>query len=121
MSEATSVIVVSADVGTRSHVRLTLGDERFAVLEAEDAASAVHLVAAQRPGVIVLDLDLPDGGALALARSLRSQPETGAVRTLVLVPRGDSVPDGAPGIDASLIVPSTTFALLKKVDGLLLD
>lgn len=121
MSEATSVIVVSTDVGTRSHVRLTLGDDRFAIREAEDAATAVHLVAAQRPGVIVLDLELPDGGALALARSLRSQPETEAVRTLVLVPRAGSVPAGAPGIDASLMVPSTTFALLKKVDGLLVD
>jgi DNA-binding response OmpR family regulator len=121
VSEPTRVIVVSTDVGTRSHVRLTLGDDRFAIREAEDAATAVHLVAEQQPSVMVLDLDLPDGGALALARSLRSQPETEAVRTLVLVPRGGSVPEDAPGIDASLIVPSTTFALLKKVDGLLVD
>lgn len=121
MSQPTGVIVVSTDVGTRSHVRLTLGDDRFATREAEDAATAVHLVAEQRPRVMVLDLDLPDGGALGLARSLRSQPETEGVRTLVLVPRGGSVPDGAPGIDASLMVPSTTFALLKKVDGLLVD
>jgi two-component system, OmpR family, response regulator MprA len=121
LSEPTSVIVVSTDVGTRSHVRLTLAGDRFAVREADDAASAVHLVATQQPGVMVLDLELPDAGALALAGSLRSQPETEAVRTLVLVPRGSSVPDGAPGIDATLIVPSTTFALLKKVDGLLVD
>lgn len=121
MNEPTSVVVVSTDVGTRSHVRLTLGDDRFSVREAEDVATAAHLVAQQRPGVMVLDLDLPDGGALALARNLHSQPETGAVRTLVLVPRGGAVPDGEPGIDASLMVPSTTFALLKKVDGLLVD
>ncbi len=119
MSEATSVLVVSTDVGTRSHVRLTLGDDRFEIREAQDAASAVHQVAEQRPVVMVLDLDLPDGGALGLARSLRSQPETAEVRTLVLVPRGGSAPDDAPGVDASLMVPATTFALLRKVDGLL--
>jgi DNA-binding response OmpR family regulator len=121
VSELTSVVVVSTDVGTRSHVRLTLGADRFEIREAEDTASAIHLVAEQQPTVMVLDLELPDGGALALARSLRSQPETEKVRTLVLVPRGGSAPEDASGIDASLMVPTTTFALLKKVDGLLAD
>jgi len=119
--DVTSVVVVSPDAGICSHVRLTLGDDRFEVREAQDTAAAVHLVAEQRPVVMVIDLDLPGGGALALARSLRSQPETRAVRTLVLVPRGGVAPDEAPGIDASLMVPSTTFALLKKVDDLLAD
>jgi two-component system, OmpR family, phosphate regulon response regulator PhoB len=121
VNDLTSVVVVSTDVGTRSHVRLTLGDDRFEIREAGDTASAIHLVAEQQPAVMVLDLDLPGGGALALARSLRSQPETETVRTLVLVPRGGTVPDESTGIDASLMVPATTFALLKKVDGLLTD
>lgn len=70
---------------------------------------------------MVLGLDLPGGGALALARSLRSQPKTCTVRTFSLVPRGASVPDDASGSVASLMVAATTFALLRKVDALLAD
>jgi DNA-binding response OmpR family regulator len=119
VTDRTIVVVVTADVGTRSHIGLTLGDDRFEIREAQDTATAIQLVATEQPSVMILDLDLPGGGALALARSLRSQPETQAVRTLALVPRDGSAPDDAPGIDASLMVPATTFALLRKVDGLL--
>jgi len=111
--------VVSADVGTRSYVRLALGDDRFEVREAADGAAAARLLAAQRPAVIVLDLELPGGGGLDLAQGLRTQTGDEDVLVLVLVPRDGTVPDEAPGVDAVLRVPATTFALLRKVDGLL--
>lgn len=119
MSDRARVVVVSSDVGTRAHVRLTLGDDRFETLEAEDASTGARLVAEHDPAVLVLDLALPDGGALALARGVRSRPEMAGLRTLALVPRGGSLPEDAVGVDASLLVPSTSFALLRKVDGLL--
>lgn len=118
MSGSTSVLVASDDDGLRAQVRLTLGDERFQIAEANDTAGAIRAIVAERPDVVVVDLGLPGQGALALARSTRSQPETAGVRTLVLVPRGQQVPDDAEGIDAVLAVPSTSFAMLRKIDTL---
>ena len=119
MSDRTVVVVVSTDVGIRAHVRLTLGDDRFAVHDAPDTAAAAHRIAEQRPSIVILDLDLPEDGAAALARSVRSQPETQDVRTLLLVPRRDAALGDPAGTDAQLLVPSTSFALLSKVDRLL--
>jgi DNA-binding response OmpR family regulator len=115
---ATRVLVASADEGTRAQVRLTLGDDRFTVEEASDTDDAIRAVAESPPELTVLDLALPGAGAVAIARTLRTQPETSRVRVLLLVPRGQPVPDEAEGIDATLAVPVTSFALLRKVDGL---
>lgn len=114
----TAVLVASPDAGLRTQVALTLGDERFRVVEATDTDAAIRVIAADRPGVLVLDAALDDGGALAIARSVEAQPETSDSRVLVLTPRGDTSTATAPGVDATLALPFTGLALLRKVDGL---
>jgi DNA-binding response OmpR family regulator len=113
----TRVLVASPDEGTRSQVRLTLGADRYTVAEAADTDDAIRSVAGEIPALAILDLTLPGAGALAFARTLRSQPETAGVRVLLLVPRG-AEPPAADVIDASLAFPTTSFALLRKVDDL---
>jgi CheY-like chemotaxis protein len=114
----TRVLVASADEGTRAQFRLTLGDERFTIVEAADTDIAIQAVAEARPALVVLDPSLPGAGATAFARSLRGQPETSDLRVLLLVPRGGPVPADTEGIDATMAVPATSFALLRKVDEL---
>jgi DNA-binding response OmpR family regulator len=116
-----TVLVASADAGTQAQVALTLGADRFRIIEASDTAAAVRAVAADLPPLLVLDAELPGAGALAIARTVRSQPETAGSRVLILVRRGDSAIDDEPGVDATLAVPFTAFALLRKVEGLLSD
>ncbi len=113
------VVVASADAGIRAQVALTLAAGRFAVTEADDTDTAIRAVASQRPPLLVLDRALPGGGALALARSVRSEAETAGTRVLLLTGRGDDATDDAPGVDATLALPFTAFALLGKVESLL--
>jgi DNA-binding response OmpR family regulator len=117
-TSATTVVVGSADAGTRAQVALTLGDDRYRVLEAADTEATLRLVAAHLPALLVLDATLPGPGALAVARSVRAQPETRDSRCVVLTRRGEGV-TGAEGVDATLALPFTALALLRKVDGLL--
>jgi DNA-binding response OmpR family regulator len=117
----TVVLVASPDEGTRAQVRLTLGDERFEVIEATDADDAIQVMASTVPALAVLDDQLAGAGALAVARRLRAQPETAQVRTLLLVPRGVATPGDGAEIDATMAVPMTSFALLHRVDELLAD
>jgi DNA-binding response OmpR family regulator len=112
------VLVASPDEGTRSQIRLTLGADRYTVVEAADTDDAIRAVAGEIPALAILDLTLPGAGALAFARTLRSQPETAGLRVLLLVPRGEEPPAAADVIDASLAFPTTSFALLRKVDDL---
>lgn len=119
MDERAAVVVASASEGVRAQLRLTLGDERFEVVDADDTRGAATEIARCRPVLVVLDADLPGGGAGSLASSLRAQPETEDVRILLLVPR-DRQADGLPDdVDAAVGMPATSFALLRRIEELL--
>ncbi|MCC5949566.1 MAG: hypothetical protein JJT89_14035 [Nitriliruptoraceae bacterium] len=117
MTERARVVVASPDPATRAFVRLTVGEERFDLIDAEGLEDGVRAVAEQRPEVFVLDVRLGEM-VPALLERLRSEPETSAVRTLLLVPRGQDASVDTPGVDAVLVVPATAFALLRKIDRL---
>jgi two-component system, OmpR family, alkaline phosphatase synthesis response regulator PhoP len=115
---ATVVLVASGDEGLRAQVALTLGDDRYQVIEADDTEAAIVAIATQLPPLLVLDAALEGAGALAIAKSIRAQPETAGSRVLVLTTRGDGAPADAPGVDATLALPFTSLALLRKNDTL---
>lgn len=118
MAQHTVVVAASPDEGTRAHVRLTLGSERYVVREAADTDGTIEAIARHHPALLVLDLALPGAGALAIARTVREQPDTASIRTL-LVARRDELPEGADGVDATLGLPATSLSLLQKVEELL--
>jgi DNA-binding NarL/FixJ family response regulator len=73
----------------REGLRLVLqGDPGVEIVgEAADHGSAIDLVMAQRPDVLLLDLTFPEGDALPLLRALRArQPE---LRVIVLTMHSD--------------------------------
>jgi DNA-binding response OmpR family regulator len=119
VEERPHVVVVSADEGVRAQLRLTLGEDRFDVVEVPDVRSAATAVADRVPALVVLDGDLPDGTADGFATSLRAQPETADIRTLLLAPRSASGDDPGQAVDASIAMPATSFALLRRIEGLL--
>lgn len=51
----------------------------YAVLTALDGPSAVRVAVAERPDVIVMDLDLPGMSGVEAARALRQRPDTMAI------------------------------------------
>ncbi len=99
---------------------MTLAGERFDVVEVASLDDAIIEVALSVPDVLVLDADLPGGGAdaIALAATLRGQVETSTIRVLVLYPRHMPPPVGAVGVDAVLRLPASPFALLGRVESL---
>ena len=73
----------------REGLRMVLqGEDGFEIVgEASDHASAIELVVAQRPHVLVLDLTFPEGDALPLLRTLLArQPD---LRVVVLTMHSD--------------------------------
>ena len=119
MAPVVEVLVASAHEGVRGQVALALGGERFEVAEATDTDEAVRHIASRPPAVLVVDLRLEGRGALALARTLRSQPTTEHVRVLVLTSVDERVPEDADGVDGVLAIPFTSLALLRRVESLL--
>ncbi|MDQ1616541.1 MAG: hypothetical protein QOJ60_2480, partial [Actinomycetota bacterium] len=76
------VVLVDDHRMFRTGVRAELGDSVEIVGEAEDAASAIAVIAATEPHVVLLDVHLPGGGGLAVLREL--VPRLPDVRFLAL-------------------------------------
>jgi DNA-binding response OmpR family regulator len=116
---ATSILVVDDDPKIVSLVKTYLERERFRVITAADGRSAMQAFNEHHPGLIVLDLMLPELDGLALVRLIR---ERSAVPIVVLSARG-SVADRVYGInegaDDYLAKPFSPAELVVRVKAVL--
>ncbi|MDB5540787.1 MAG: two-component system response regulator [Devosia sp.] len=86
MSVPLKVLVIDDEPPIRKLLRMGLGTEGYEVLEAPNGRSGLELFA-QDPGLVILDLGLPDIDGLELLRTMRSRNES--VPIVVLSSRGD--------------------------------
>jgi len=94
---AVKVLVVDDDPDVRDSLRRSLTFEGYAVSTAADGLQALDAVAADRPDVVVLDLQMPVLGGLEACRRLRKQGND--VPVLMLTAR-DATRDRVTGLDA---------------------
>jgi two-component system KDP operon response regulator KdpE len=66
-----TVLIVEDEAQVRLFLRTSLSANRFRPVEAVNAAEALTLARSHNPEVVLLDLGLPDGDGLAVARALR--------------------------------------------------
>jgi UDP-3-O-acyl N-acetylglucosamine deacetylase len=70
-----TVLVVDDESEIRTSLRGVLGDEGLRVLEAEDGRGALHLVRAERPELVLLDVWMPEVDGIELLRCLQEEPD----------------------------------------------
>lgn len=89
MSESDSGVIVVADddADILDLVSLTLERAGHVVHRARDGEEALELVRSERPDVAVLDVAMPKLDGVELTRRLRSDPDTSAVRIVLLTAR----------------------------------
>jgi signal transduction histidine kinase/DNA-binding response OmpR family regulator len=68
---ATDVLIVDDDEGTRDVLRRTLSREGWSVREAIDGADGLAQLAAAKPGVVLLDLMMPQMDGFEMLRAMR--------------------------------------------------
>ncbi len=116
------VLCADDDEDILALVALQLEQAGCSVLTAGDGATAVELVRARRPEVVVLDVMMPRGGGLDVLRELRADPSLARVRVLLLSARvqdGDVEEGLAAGADAYLAKPFRARELVERVQALL--
>jgi two-component system, OmpR family, KDP operon response regulator KdpE len=86
MARPLTVLVVDDEPPIRRFLRTSLGAADYRIVEAENAADALHLLATEKPDLIVLDLGLPDRSGLELIPEIR---KGSAVPIVVLSARHD--------------------------------
>src|SRR5690349_5079763 len=116
------VLVVDDDAGVRRFLTTVLGAAGFVVTATGAGAEGLRL-AADRPDLIVLDVELPDLSGREICRRLKAEPDTAAIPVLMLsgvftdvADRSQALEDGS---DAYLIKPVTSRELVAMARALL--
>src|SRR5215510_15035087 len=86
MVNAFTVLVVDDEPPIRRFLRTSLAAAGYGVIEADDAAATMRLLAAEKPDLVILDLGLPDRSGLELICEIRKSSK---VPIIVLSARHD--------------------------------
>ena len=87
LTDRTTVLVIEDEPPIRRLLRMSLGANRFAVLEVANGRDALDTIAREKPEVILLDLGLPDMDGLFIVRTLRGAGDKTPI--VVLSSRGE--------------------------------
>jgi two-component system chemotaxis response regulator CheY len=111
------VLLVEDDAAIREMVVLALRDEGYAVQVAADGATALHLLAAQPPDVILLDMRMPGTDGWAFAAQYAQQAGVRAPIIVLTAARDAARRAGEIGAAGYLAKPFDLEALLDVVAG----
>lgn len=116
-----TILIAEDEPNVVELVRVTLEDDRVRVVAAPDGASALELAARLQPGLVLLDVGLPDVSGLEVCRRLRLDPAT-AGTPIVMLTAAAQQEDVARGLAAGATVyltkPFSPVRLLSLVEQL---
>ncbi|HEY8249307.1 MAG TPA: response regulator [Burkholderiales bacterium] len=117
MSAAT-ILYVEDNEANRMIVRDLLKRTKYTLIEAVDGEAGVAKALEARPGLILMDIQLPKISGLEAIRRLRAEPATAATPIIAITSfalSGDEQKAKAVGATAYLAKPYSPFDLLKLV------
>jgi CheY-like chemotaxis protein len=85
-----TILIIEDDPVIRGLLELNLGDEGYAVISAEDGQEGVHLAGETLPGLILMDMRLPNITGWEATRQLKAAPETNHIPIIALTAQSTS-------------------------------
>lgn len=112
------VLVVDDDADVAGLVAMNLRFERFDVVMAGDARSALVAIERHRPDLVLLDVMMPRVDGFELCRQLRASPLTAALPIIMLTAKdlsADRIQGLAAGADDYVVKPFDVTELVARV------
>jgi two-component system, cell cycle response regulator DivK len=113
-----TILVVEDQEDNRQILRDLLGNAGYEMLEAENGEEALAAVTKQRPGLILMDIQLPIMDGYETTRRLKANPDTNGIPIIVVTSYALSGDEGKArdaGCDAYVTKPYSPRALLAKI------
>jgi UDP-3-O-[3-hydroxymyristoyl] N-acetylglucosamine deacetylase len=79
-AQTKTILIVDDENGVRESVREVLSDEGYRVLDTPDGGRVLELIRQEKPGLVLLDIWMPQIDGIGLLKEIKSQePETNVV------------------------------------------
>jgi two-component system KDP operon response regulator KdpE len=121
MSAQARILVIDDEAPIRRFLRVALEAEGYGVIEAGTAREGLAMVAREAPGLVVLDLGLPDADGLTVLRDLRGWSPVPVLILSVRADESDKVEALDAGAQDYVVKPFGVKEFLARVRGLLRD
>jgi DNA-binding response OmpR family regulator len=115
-----SVLVVDDDPNLRSALQQEFTEAGYAVRLAENGRKALALIGEETPGIVILDVLMPEMNGFDVAAVLKNNPATMDIPIIILSILEDKERGFHVGVDRYLNKPIDTVSLFREV-GILLD
>ena len=118
--EIVRIVVIADDESSiRLLVHATIESDDFVVMEASNGAEAWALIQQHKPGLVLLDVQMPGRSGLEVLRLIKADPELKATRVILLTSKAQEtdVEVGLmAGADFYLTKPFSPLDLLTRVE-----
>lgn len=121
MSVPARILVIDDEAPIRRFLRVALEADGYGVIEAGTAREGLATAAREAPGLVVLDLGLPDADGLSVLRDLRGWSPVPVLILSVRADEGDKVEALDAGAQDYVVKPFGVKEFLARVRSLLRD
>ncbi|MEZ4593684.1 MAG: response regulator [Chloroflexota bacterium] len=87
---AQTVLIIEDDPVIRNILQMNLSDHGYTVLSAEDGLEGVRTAKGQQPGIILMDIRLPNITGWEATRRLKAEPTTAHIPIIALTAQSTS-------------------------------
>jgi DNA-binding response OmpR family regulator len=117
------ILIIEDNVDTRDLIHLHLTTEGFAVVVAADGREGLYMAEAERPDLIITDIDMPNLDGIELVKRLRAQEQFQGLPILVLTSFGKEQMEEAilAGANRAVGKPAHFDSLIEDVTELLAE
>lgn len=121
MKNRGKILVVDDEPAMRELLRLHLANHGYEVLAAEDAVVAGHMVLAEKPALLIVDVHMPYMDGYEFVAALKADPETRDIPVIFLT-TDDAVATQAQRLGAAAYLSKPVMAdRLLQVVGLFVE
>lgn len=117
------ILVIEDSPIMRQLLRRILTGEGYECITATGAASGHKTCAQNKPDLVLLDVNLPDGNGIELCRRLKADPAVRHIPVLLLTGEAHEVENRVDGFEAGaedyVIKPFNVKELLSRLKGIL--
>ena len=115
MSSMTTILIVEDDERIRNYMKTVLTSCNYAVLETNNARTAMAMIASHSPDLLLLDLGLPDGDGANIIHSVREWSQMPIIVVSARTHERDKVDALDNGADDYITKPFGTDELLARI------